>query len=295
LGFGVGDGLFISNGCTGFITCHGVPKESCDRFPCPPYDGVYACWWASACDRTPDDNFRVSYYTGERWELLDELHPGTGYGYVWARWAFDQGGCGWAYMIEFGEHVGYFLVGDVPAGRIPCNMWTKDMIKAEKDRLRELIKAEKADASADVKEIRAEAKTEVAMIRGKAKIDIAAERAEYKLSSTDIRGRVKRELVDIRDIHNALEAHLKADYKTAKTSSDDAEREEKGAVRSAGKIDIAEEKQKERDDVGNIRKQRNLDVAAEYWGRDKDIWGRYDERDRKIDEIKDSGKPCVFV
>ena len=293
--FGVGDGFFAGRGCDGFVTCHGAQGESCAVFPCPPYDGVYAGWWTSGCGRTPDYDFRLSYYTGARWELLSEHHPGTHEGYVWVRWAMSAGNCGFAYMIEFGESVGYFLVGDVPAKRIPCEMWTKDMIKIEKDRLKELIKAEKADASADVKEIRAEAKTEVAMIRGKAKTDIAAERAEYKLSSTDIRGRVKRELVDIRDLHNALEARLKIEYKTAKTLSDDEEREEKGAVRDVGKTDIAEEKQKERDDVGNVRKQKDLDVAAEYRGRDEDIRGRYDARDRKVQEIKNSGLPCVVM
>lgn len=293
--FGIGDGVFRGRGCDGFVTCHGAKGESCKVFPCPPYDGVYAAWWTSGCGRTPDNDFRLSYYTGARWELLSEYHPGVHDGYVFVRWGFTEGNCGFAYKIEFGEDVGFFLVGSVPANRIPCEMWTKDMIKIEKDRLKELITVEKADASADVKEIRAEAKTEVAMIRGKAKADIAAERAEYKLSSTDIRGRVKRELVDIRDTHNEREALLKSEYKTSKTLSDDEEREEKGAVRDAGKTDVAEEKQKERDDIGNIRKQKDLDVAAEYRGRDDDIKGRYGARDRTVQEIEKSGLPCVVL
>jgi len=295
VGFGVGDGVFAGRGCTGFITCHGEAYESCDAFPCPPYDGVYACWWTSKCGRTPDYDFRLSYYTGARWELLAEHHPGTGDGYVYVRWAITAAHCGFAYMIEFGESVGKFLVGDVPAYMIPCEMWTKDMIKAEKDRLNEIIKAEKADASADVKDLRASASAEVKVIRGKAKLDIAAERGEYKLISTDIRGRVKRELVDIRDTHNDREALLKAEYKAAKTLSDDEERQEKVDVRSDGKVEIADEKRKESDDIGNIRKQRDLDVAAEYRGRDDDIRGRYEARDRKVQEIKDSGKPCVVM
>ena len=295
MGFGVGDGIFAGTGCTGFITCHGAARESCDAFPCPPYDGVYACWWASKCGRTPDYNFRLSYYTGARWELLSEYHPGTYEGYVWVRFGLTAGNCGFAYMIEFGESVGKFLVGDVPADRIPCEMWTKDMIKAEKDRLNEIIKAEKADASADVKDLRASASAEVKVIRGKAKLDIAAERGEYKLISTDIRGRVKRELVDIRDTHNDREALLKTEYKAAKTLSDDEERQEKIDARSDGKVEISDEKRKETDDIGNIRKQRDLDVAAEYRGRDDDIRGRYDARDRKVQEIKDSGKPCVVM
>lgn len=293
MAFNVGDGVFEGGGPYGFITCHGMRGESCDVFPCPPYDGVYAGWWTNKLVKTPDHTFRLFWYTGTHWELLSEHYPGVHTGYVFVRWGFTEGNCGFTYMVQFGESSEYFLVGEVPVKLIPCNMWTKDMIKIEKDRLKELIKAEKADASADVKEIRAEAKTEVAMIRGKAKTDIAAERAEYKLSSTDIRGRVKRELVDIRDLHNALEARLKIEYKTAKTLSDDEEREEKGAVRDVGKTDIAEEKQKERDDVGNVRKQKDLDVAAEYRGRDEDIRGRYDARDRTVQEIKDSGKPCV--
>ena len=106
---------------------------------------------------------------------------------------------------------------------------------------------------------------------------------------------MKRELVDIRDTHNDREALLKTEYKAAKTMSDDEEREEKGAVRDTGRTDIAEEKQKERDDVGNIRNQKDLDVAAEYRGRDDDIRGRYDARDRTVQEIKDSGLPCVVM
>jgi len=295
LSFGIGDGFFEGEGCTGFVTCHGAVGESCAVFPCPPYDGVYMGWWTSGCGRTPDETARLFYWTGARWDEMGSHHPRSYEGYVWVRWAFDQGGCGYAYKIQFGEDVGYFLIGDVPAARIPCEMWTADMIKIEKARLKELISAEKADASADVKELRAAASTEVKMIRGKAALDIAAERAEYKLISTDIRGRVRRELVDVRDSHNEFEAILKAEYATAKGVSDDEEREEKAGVRSTGKVDIAEEKRKETDDVGNIRVQRDLDVAAEYRGRDEDIRGRYDERDRRVDEIKKSGRPCVII
>lgn len=295
MSFGVGDGVFRGTGCTGFITCRGRANESCEMFPCPPYDGVYACWWVDGCQRTPDYDFRLSYYTGARWELMRELHPGVYEGYVWAKFGMSTGNCGYAYMIEFGESVGYFLVGDVPASRIPCEMWTREMIADEKDRMRELIKAEKSDASADVKEFRSAASAEVKIIRGKAKIDIAAERAEYKISSTDIRGRVKRDLVDIRDIHNDHEARLKTDYKTAKTLSDDEERGEKAEVRATGKVEVADEKRKEGDDIGNIRKQRDLDVAAEYRGRDEEIRGRYEKRDLTYVEIKESGKPCVIL
>lgn len=293
--FGIGDGFFAGRGCDGFVTCHGAVGESCAVFPCPPYDGVYAGWWTSGCGRTPDYNFRLSYYTGTRWELLSEYHPGVHDGYVYVRWQFVGGHCGQAYMVEFGEDVGYFLAGKVPPRLIPCEMWTKEMISIEKDRLNEIIKAEKADASADVKELRSSASTEVKVIRGKANIDIAAERAEYKLISTDIRGRVKRELVEVRDVHNAREALLKAEYTAAKTLSDDEERQEKVDVRDVGKVDIADEKRKETDDIGNIRKQRDLDVAAEYRGRDDDIRGRYDARDRTVQEIKDSGLPCVVM
>ena len=79
------------------------------------------------------------------------------------------------------------------------------------------------------------------------------------------------------------------------TLEDDEERQEKIDVRSDGKVEISDEKRKETDDIGNIRKQRDLDVAAEYRGRDDDIRGRYDARDRKVQEIKDSGKPCVVM
>jgi len=295
MAFGVGDGVFRGAGCTGFITCRGHANESCAEFPCPPYDGVYACWWTSGCGRTPDYDFRLSYYTGARWELLSEHHPGTYEGYVYVRFGLSAGNCGYAYKIEFGESVGRFLVGDVPADRIPCEMWTKEMIAAEKDRMRELIAAEKSDASADVKALRSAASAEVKVIRGKANIDIAAERAEYKLISTDLRAAVKRDLVDIRDIHNDHEALLKLTYKTAKALSDDEERAEKVERSATGKIDVADEKRKEGDDIGNIRKQRDIDVAAEYHGRDEDIRGRYERRDLTYIEIKESGKPCVAL
>ena len=293
--FGVGDGFFAGRGCDGFVTCHGAVGESCAVFPCPPYDGVHAGWWTSGCGRTPDYDFRLSYYTGARWELMGEYHPGVHEGYVSVRWGFTELHCGYAFMVEFGESVGYFLVGEVLAKMIPCAMWTKEMITIEKDRMKELIKAEKSDASADVKELRSDASAEVKIIRGKAKVDIAAERAEYKLISTDIRAVVKRDLVDIRDTHNEHEALLKLTYKTAKTLSDDEERAEKAESRATGKIDVADEKRKETDDIGNIRKQRDLDVAAEYHGRDEDIRGRYERRDRTYIEIKESGKPCVIL
>ena len=315
--FGVGDGFFKGQGCNGFITCHGAVGESCAVFPCPPYDGVYAGWWTSGCGETPPATFYLHYWTGTRWELLDSVTPEIYEGYVWVRWPFSEGNCGWAYKISFLNDVAYFLVGNVPASLIPCEMWTSDMIKAEKERLKELIKVEKDDAAADVKVVREEAKTEVAMIRGKAKIDIAAERAEYKEISTAIRARVKRELVDIRAAHNELEASLKTDsaaakvearneyndlvakytaaYRAAKAASDAEESDENSEVRSTGTFDIDEEKRKETDDIGNIQKQKDIDVATEYRDRDADVVARNVARDLKIEEIKDSGKPCVIL
>jgi len=293
--FGVGDGFFKGMGCTGFVTCHGAKGESCDVFPCPPYDGVYAGWWTSGCQSTPVQPFILSYYTGSRWEEIQRWSPGQYEGYVWVRFGFGPGNCGWAYKVEFGNDVAHFLVGEVSPSRIPCVMWTKDMIKAEKDRIKAWIKVAKDDTKADVKEIRAEAKVEVSMIRAKAKIDISAERAEYKAISTEVRARVKRELNDTRDAHNELEAKLKAEYKTAKRTSDDDEREEKADVRSTGKTEIAEEKQKERDDVGNIRKQKDLDVAAEYVDRDHAIKNRYAEYERKADMIRETASKCVVL
>lgn len=295
MSFGVGDGFFKGMGCTGFVTCHGAKGESCDVFPCPPYNGVYAGWWTSGCQSTPSSTFHLFYYTGERWERLQSHTPKIYEGYVWWQLMMGQGNCGWAYKIEFGNDVGYFLVGEVPPSRIPCEMWTKDMITAEKDRIKAWIKVAKDDTKADVKEIRAEAKTEVSMIRAKAKIDISAERSEYKAISTTIRARVKRELVDTRDAHNELEAKLKAEYKTAKRTSDDDERDEKADVRYTGKTEIAEEKSKERDDIGNIRKQKDLDVAAEYADRDYAIKCRYEEYERKADMIRDTASKCVVL
>ena len=293
--FGVGDGFFKGMGCTGFVTCHGAKGESCDVFPCPPYNGVYAGWWTSGCGRTPGSTFRLFYYTGERWELIQSHTPDIYEGYVWWRLMMGSGNCGWAYKIEFGNDVGYFLVGEVSPSLIPCEMWSKEMISAEKDRISEWSKIAKADVKADVKEIRAEAKTEVAMIRAKAKLDISAERAEYKEISTEIRARVKRELVDTRDAHNEYEAKIKAEYKTAKRVSDDDERDEKADVRSTGKTEIAEEKQKERDDIGNVRKQKDLDVAAEYQDRDRLVKNRYDEYERKADMIEATASKCVVL
>lgn len=295
MSFGVGDGFFKGMGCTGFVTCHGAKGESCAVFPCPPYNGIYAGWWTSGCGRTPDRPFYLSYWTGSRWERIGEHRPKIYEGYVWVRWGFDTGNCGYAYKIGFGDDVGLFLVGEVPAHMIPCEMWTSDMVNIEKYRLKELINVEKADASADVKDIRSEATAEVKIVRGKANIDIAAERAEYKEISTGIRARVKRELVDVRDTHNEYEARIKAEYTAAKAVSDDDERGEKTDVRDTGKIDIADEKRKETDDIGNIRKQRDIDVAVEYQGRDRDVLERYAARDRKVQEIKDSGKPCVIL
>lgn len=293
--FGVGDGFFKGMGCTGFITCHGAKGESCAVFPCPPYDGVYAGWWTSGCQSTPVQPFILSYYTGSRWEEIQRWSPDQYEGYVWVRFGFGDGNCGWAYKIEFGNDVGYFLVGEVPPERIPCGMWSKDMIKAEKERIKAWIKVAKDDTKADVKEIRAEAKTEVAMIRGKAKVDIVAERAEYKEISTEIRARVKRELVDIRDAHNEHEAKIKAEYKAAKATSDGDERDEKTDVRFVGKTEIAEEKRKETDDIGNIRKQKDLDVAAEYQDRDRLVKNRYDEYERKANMIRDTASKCVVL
>lgn len=295
MSFGVGDAFFEGQGCTGFVMCHGAMGESCTVFPCPPYDGVYAGWWTSGCQRTPSSTFHLFYWTGSHWDRIQSHTPKIYEGYVWWHLVMVQGNCGWAYKIEFGNDVAHFLVGEVPAHMIPCEMWTSDMIKAEKDRLNELIRVEKADATADVKEIRAEASAEIKIIRGKANVDIAAERAEYKEISTGIRDRVKRELVDVREAHNEYEARIKAEYTEAKAVSDEDERGEKTDVREKGKTEIADEKRKETDDVGNIRKQRDIDVVAEYRDRDADIQGRYAARDRNVQEIADSGKPCVLL
>lgn len=294
MSFGVGDGFFKGAECNGFVTCHGAMGESCRVFPCPPYDGIYAGWWTSGCGITPPATFYLHYWTGTRWQILSEHTPGQYKGYVWVRWAMSQGNCGFAYKVTFVNEEVFFLVGDVRASMIPCEMWTSDMIKTEKDRLKVLIAAEKADASADVKAIRVDATADVKIIRGKATVDIAAERAEYKEISTGIRARVKRDLVDVRDTHNEYETKIKAEYKDAKAGSDAEEKAEKAEVSSIGKVDIAEEKRKETDDIGNIRKQRDLDVAAEYQDKDADVAARYAERDRKSQEIKDSGKPCVI-
>ena len=295
MAFGVGDGFFKGMGCTGFVTCHGAKGESCAVFPCPPYDGVYAGWWTSGCQSTPSSTFHLFYWTGAHWERIQSHTPKIYEGYVWWQLMMGQGSCGWAYKIEFGNDVALFLVGEVPPSRIPCEMWSKEMIKAEKERIAAWIKVAKDDTKADVKEIRAEAKTEVAMIRGKAKIDIAAERAEYKAISTEIRARVKRELVDVRDSHNEYEAKIKAEYKAAKATSDSLERDEKTDVRTTGKTEIAEEKSKERDDIGNIRKQKDLDVAAEYQDRDRLVKNRYEEYERKADMIRETASKCVVL
>ena len=295
MAFGVGDGFFKGMGCTGFVTCHGAKGESCAVFPCPPYDGVYAGWWTSGCQSTPPSTFNLFYWSGSHWERIQSYSPEIYEGYVWVRFAFGEGNCGWAYKVEFGNDVAHFLVGEVPPARIPCVMWTKDMIKAEKDRVKAWIKVAKDDAKADVKEIRAEAKAEISMIRGKAKDDIAAERAEYRILSTTIRAGVKRELSDIRDTHNEYEAKIKADYKTAKAVSDSDERDEKADARNTGKTEIAEEKSKERDDIGNIRKQKDLDVAAEYADRDYAIKSRYEEYERKADMVRETASKCVVL
>jgi len=293
--FGIGDGFFKGAGCSGFVICHGATGESCAVFPCPPYDGVYAGWWASGCQSTPSSTFHLSYYTGERWERIQSHTPDIYEGYVWWHLLMGSGNCGWAYKIEFGNDEGYFLVGKVPPSRIPCEMWTKDMISAEKSRISEWIKIAKADVKADVVEIRAEAKTEVAMIRAKAKLDISAERAEYKEMSKGIRAGVKRELVNVRDAHNDYEAKIKAAYKTAKGVSDDNERDEKADVRLMGKTEIADEKRKETDDIGNIRKQKDLDVIDEYQDRDRLVKNRYEEYERKVDMIEATASKCVVL
>lgn len=295
MSFGVGDGFFKGMGCTGFVTCHGAKGESCAIFPCPPYDGIYAGWWASECQSTPGSTFHLSYYTGERWELIQSHTPDIYEGYVWWKLLMGSGNCGYAYKIEFGNDVGYFLVGEVPPSRIPCEMWTKDMISAEKDRIKAWIKVAKDDTKADVKEIRAEATAEVKIIRAKAKIDITAERAEYKEISTEIRARVKRELVDVRDAHNEYEAKIKAEYKDAKADSDENERNEKADVRLTGKTEIADEKRKETDDIGNIRIQKDIDVVAEYQDRDRLIKLRYEEYERKADMIEATASKCVVL
>lgn len=295
MAFGVGDGFFKGTGCTGFVTCQGEAYKSCKEFPCPPYDGVYAGWWASGCQSTPSSTFHLFYWTGSHWERIQSHSPKIYEGYVWWQLMMGQGNCGWAYKIEFGNDVAHFLVGDVVPARMPCEMWTKEMIKAEKERVKDWIKVAKDDAKADVKEIRADAKTEVAMIRGKAKVDIAAERGEYKAISTEIRARVKRELVDVRDSHNEYEAKIKADYKAAKATSDSLERDEKTDVRGVGKIEIADEKRKEFDDIGNVRKQRDLDVAAEYQDRDRLVKNRYEEYERKADMIRETASKCVVL
>jgi len=226
---------------------------------------------------------------------MAEHTPDVYEGYVWVRWAMSEGNCGYAYKITFVNDEAYFLVGDVPAAMIPCNMWTSEMITAEKDRLKELIRVEKDDAKADVKAVREEAKTEVAMIRGKATVDIAAERAEYKEISTTIRDRVKSELVTIRDLHNVIEATIRAVYVDAKAVEQADEVTENAEVRDTGKREIDDEKVQEGIDIANIQSLRDQAVAAEYQERDADVVARNVARDLRIQEIKDSGKPCVIL
>lgn len=294
MSFGVGDGFFKGSGCDGFVTCHGAMGESCRVFPCPPFDGVYAGWWTSGCGITPAATFYLHYWTGTRWQILSEHTPARYEGYVWVRWAMSQGNCGYAYKITFVNEERFFVVGDVPAHRLPCEMWTAEMIKIEKTRLNLLIDEEKEDATADVKSIRADATSDVKQIREVANADIASERAEYKENAKAIRDKADRDIVDVRDLHNEYEARIKVEYTAAKASSDAIERNEKAEIGSIEKVDIAEEKRKETDDIGNVRVQRDLDVAAEYQQKDIDVAARYAERDRRVQEIKDSGKPCVI-
>lgn len=238
MGFGVGDSKFDDGECVGFSVCQGDSRASCETFPCPPADGVYAVYWNDNCGSLPGGACVLSYYTGTEWKQVTSHTPNSYRGYVWVRFGMGSGSCGWAYKITFGGEERRFLIGTVKASRIPCDMWSAEMIKEEKDKLREEIRAEKADATADVREYREAAKVEVALIRGKAKVDIAAERAEYKLISGGVRDRVKRELVDIRDLHNAHEATLKATYATAKALSDDEEKQEKLDIRAFSRASL---------------------------------------------------------
>lgn len=307
--FNVGDGIFKRTDCDAWCVCRGAPDTSCLKFSCKDSQEVYGLWRAGACTRTPGGSCVLSFWDGAKWVELGRHAMGGYFGYVWVSWTFGRGNCGYAYRMEYAGFERFFVVGDVPFDRLPCELWTDEIRDGVKTKIKADIAAEKEDAKEDIAAVRERAKEDTSIAHNIESEATAAERAE-----------AKRDLAVIEDHHDSLEADIRAARSRDIAESNRVEKEEQGAARAEIKhrhdefenrvrkdasdsIDASNVEEKTKEDgrraardaaIVELRRIETETIADIKRKRDEDVADRYASRDRRIEELKKQYEPCYI-